>query len=193
MHCCDWRSVVVCTFTFQPSQTGLIHAWVMYAQNGSLRSIDVVLPNGEENAQGLLFFAWKRYIAIKVLAAMPAWGIAITWQQLFRLRKRRTITLDRGCLHDFCMTSFSSKIFGRLSLWIPSWSGSNLHCTEHHKNVAPISAESTNITKARRSNQANSATVVVITFYSPSWLGQETAKGPFGLRAQLPPAHLSTT
>ena len=30
--------------------------------------------------------------------------------------------------------------------------------------------------------------VIVITFYSPSCLGQETAKGPFGLRVKLPPA-----
>ena len=37
------------------------------------------------------------------------------------------------------------------------------------------------------------AIVIVITFYSPSCLGQETAKGPFGLRVKLPPAHLSTT
>ena len=36
-------------------------------------------------------------------------------------------------------------------------------------------------------------TVIVITFYSPICLGQETAKGPFGLRVKLPPAHLSTT
>ena len=35
--------------------------------------------------------------------------------------------------------------------------------------------------------------VIVITFYSPSCLDQETAKGPFGLRVKLPPAHLSTT
>ena len=35
--------------------------------------------------------------------------------------------------------------------------------------------------------------VIVITFYSPSCLGQETAKGPFGHRVKLPPAHLSTT
>ena len=35
--------------------------------------------------------------------------------------------------------------------------------------------------------------VIVITFYSPSCLGQETAKWPFGLRVKLPPAHLSTT
>ena len=35
--------------------------------------------------------------------------------------------------------------------------------------------------------------VIVITFYSPSCLGQETAKGPFGLRVKLPPALLSTT
>ena len=35
--------------------------------------------------------------------------------------------------------------------------------------------------------------VIVITFYSTSCLGQETVKGPFGLRVKLPPAHLSTT
>ena len=32
----------------------------------------------------------------------------------------------------------------------------------------------------------------MITIYSPSCLGQETAKGPFGFRVKLPPAHLST-
>ena len=35
--------------------------------------------------------------------------------------------------------------------------------------------------------------IIVIRFYSPSCLVQETAKGPFGLRVKLPPAHLSTT
>ena len=35
--------------------------------------------------------------------------------------------------------------------------------------------------------------VSVITFYSPSALGQETAKGPFGLWVKLPQADLSTT
>ena len=34
--------------------------------------------------------------------------------------------------------------------------------------------------------------LIVITFYSPSCLGQETAKGPFGLRVKLSPAHLAT-
>ena len=31
------------------------------------------------------------------------------------------------------------------------------------------------------------------TYYSPSCLGQKTAKGPFDLRVNLPVAHLSTT
>ena len=31
--------------------------------------------------------------------------------------------------------------------------------------------------------------LIVITFYSPSYLGQETAKEPFGLRVKLPRAH----
>ena len=36
--------------------------------------------------------------------------------------------------------------------------------------------------------------VIVITFYSPSCLGRETAKGPFRSSSlKLPPAHLSTT
>ena len=35
--------------------------------------------------------------------------------------------------------------------------------------------------------------VIVITVYSPSCLGQETVKKPFGLRVKLPPDHLSTT
>ena len=33
---------------------------------------------------------------------------------------------------------------------------------------------------------------LVITFYSPSCLGQERAKGHFGFRAKLRPAHLSS-
>ena len=33
--------------------------------------------------------------------------------------------------------------------------------------------------------------LIVITFYLPSCLGQETAKEPFGLRVKLSPAHLS--
>ena len=43
------------------------------------------------------------------------------------------------------------------------------------------------------SNPYHALLVSVITFYLPSCLGQETAKGPFGLRVKLPPAHLSTT
>ena len=31
--------------------------------------------------------------------------------------------------------------------------------------------------------------IFVITFYLPSCLGQETAKGPFGLRVKLPPVY----
>ena len=34
---------------------------------------------------------------------------------------------------------------------------------------------------------------IVIAFYLPSCLGQETVKGLSGLRVKLPPAHLSTT
>ena len=35
--------------------------------------------------------------------------------------------------------------------------------------------------------------IIVITFYSPSYLGQETAKEPFALQVKLPPDHLFTT
>ena len=35
--------------------------------------------------------------------------------------------------------------------------------------------------------------VIVITFYSTSYLGQKTGTRPFGLRINLPPAILSTT
>ena len=41
--------------------------------------------------------------------------------------------------------------------------------------------------------KSGTSSVIVITFYSPSCLGLETAKGPFGLRVKLPPAQLSTT
>ena len=39
----------------------------------------------------------------------------------------------------------------------------------------------------------STANVIVITFYSPSCLGLETANGPFRVRVKLPPALLSTT
>ena len=35
--------------------------------------------------------------------------------------------------------------------------------------------------------------VIAVTFYSPNCLCEETAKGPFGVRVKLLPAHLSTT
>ena len=35
----------------------------------------------------------------------------------------------------------------------------------------------------------NDRAVTVIAFYSPSCLGQETAKGPFGLLVKLPPVY----
>ena len=40
---------------------------------------------------------------------------------------------------------------------------------------------------------SNELQEIVITFYLPSCLGQQTAKGRFGFRVNLPPAHLSTT
>ena len=63
-----------------------------------------------------------------------------------------------------------------------------------------IRSQSLKVLKSYQNNEVTSikkllgvAIVIVITFYSPSCLGQEIAKGPFGLRVQLPPAHLSTT
>ena len=44
---------------------------------------------------------------------------------------------------------------------------------------------------ARRNTEK--AEHIATTLYSPSCLGQEKAKGPFGLRVKLPPAHLFTT
>ena len=41
--------------------------------------------------------------------------------------------------------------------------------------------------KASRQFWFGSTLVIVITFYSPTCLGQETAKGPFGIRVKLPP------
>ena len=38
-------------------------------------------------------------------------------------------------------------------------------------------------------HQNKTVYVILITFYSPSCLGQETAKETFGLRVKLPPAH----
>ena len=43
------------------------------------------------------------------------------------------------------------------------------------------------------SSSTTQTALIVITFYSPSCIGQETAKGPFGFQVKRPPAHLSTT
>ena len=93
LHCCKLHSVLVIVLSFQPSHPGLIRAWVANAWNGRIRSIDAVRRNGEGNAWSNLFFASKPCIAVRVRAAMPAWGIAITWWQLFCLRKRQTVML----------------------------------------------------------------------------------------------------
>ena len=68
----------------------------------------------EGNAWSNFFFALIPCITVRVGAAMPAWGIAITWQQLFRLRKRRTAMLECGSLRKFWTTSSSS---GQLYIW----------------------------------------------------------------------------
>ena len=41
----------------------------------------------------------------------------------------------------------------------------------------------------KKISSATSAIVIVINIYSPSCLGQKTAKGPFGLRVKLPPVY----
>ena len=47
------------------------------------------------------------------------------------------------------------------------------------------------VSSKQRMKRAKVAFVIVITFYSPSCLGQETAKGLFGLRVELPPVDLA--
>ena len=42
-------------------------------------------------------------------------------------------------------------------------------------------------------SKAETTFVIIIAFCSPSYLGQETAKRPFGPRVKLPPAHMSIT
>ena len=41
--------------------------------------------------------------------------------------------------------------------------------------------------------ETSNAKKLSLKFYSPTCLGQETAKGPFGLRVKLPSVHLFTT
>ena len=48
---------------------------------------------GKEMYGAIFFFALKPCITVRVGEAMPARGIAITWQQLFCLQKRRTVML----------------------------------------------------------------------------------------------------
>ena len=57
---------------------------------------------------------------------MPAWGIVITWQQLFHKQKRRTVTLDCGCLHEFWITGFSCFKYKRGAIVVQ-----NLHREPH--------------------------------------------------------------
>ena len=125
MHCCELRSIVVNALAIQPSHPGSIRAWVTNAWYGKIRSIDAVRRNDKGNARSIFFFAWKPFIAVRIGAAMPAWEIAITWQQLFRLWKRRTITLECGSLRKFWMTSSSWQV---VVGWIivDSWVGMDL-------------------------------------------------------------------
>ena len=60
---------------------------------------------------GAIFFLLENLALQSGLGQMPAWGIAITWQQLFRLQKRRTITLECGFLRKFWTISSTLKLF----------------------------------------------------------------------------------
>ena len=67
-----------------------------------------------------------------------------------------------------------------------------LKLEEARKQTRTILINPTN-TRAQILNVQHLLIVIVITFYSPSCSGQETAEGPLGLRVKRPPAHLSTT
>ena len=83
MSWCKLCSVVVTALNFNPSQPGSIPAWGANVWNGRIRSIDAICRIGRGIAWKNLFFASKPCITVRVGAAMPAWGIAIKWQQLF--------------------------------------------------------------------------------------------------------------
>ena len=49
------------------------------------------------------------------------------------------------------------------------------------------------MTKQKSLRNSSRVILILITFYSPSCLGHEAAKGYLSLRVKLPSAHLSTT
>ena len=63
----------------------------------------------------------------------------------------------------------------------------------NQRKIGLVSCEISLLVHFETTRRPQNMLVIVITFYSPSCFGQETAKGPFGLRVKLPPAHLSTT
>ena len=93
-HCL--RSVVVIVLSYQPSAPGF----------GSQLGSECVMQELGRKCTKLSFFLLQNLVLQLGLGrgCQPE-GIAITWEQLFSLQKRRTITLECGSLRKFCTTS----------------------------------------------------------------------------------------
>ena len=164
LRCCNLRGVVDSILSCQPSSLGL---------ESRMDSEFVMQYEGTRKEMLRAPFFLLQYLALQLglgQGCQPE-GITITLQLLFRLRKHRIVTLECGSLHKFCTTAPRLKFL---------WNGSMEWNMEEN-----FSMEWKIFSMKCKWN----GIVIVITFYSPSWLGQETAKGLFGLPVKLPPVY----
>ena len=108
-----------------------------------------------------------------------------------RVHKRRSIDNSRYLATLYCVLFDHNYDADKLTD-VPSGKRFSLDsCQAHHEHCYSSYQLYTSFETVCKHQKI--VIVIVITFYSPSCLGQETAKGSFGLRVKLPPAHLSTT
>ena len=97
------RSVVVIMLRYQPSAPGFD------LRLGS-ECVSQYAGAGKEMHEAIFFLLQNLALQLGLGQGCQPEGIAITWQQLFSLSKRRTIMLECGSLRKFCTTSSSSLL-----------------------------------------------------------------------------------
>ena len=80
--------------------------------------------NWKEMHEAIFFLLQNLALQLGLGQGCQPEGIAITWQQLFSLQKRHTVTLECGSLHKFCMTSSSLEWKMKWNMeWNGKWNG----------------------------------------------------------------------
>ena len=107
LHGWKLRSVVIIMLRYQPPHSGSI----------SLLGCKCVMQyteTGKDMHKAIFFLLQNLALQLGLGQRCQPEGIAITWQQLLSLRKRRTVTFECGSLRMFCTTSSSC-------LWHQKW------------------------------------------------------------------------